>query len=45
MKTILAVDDRKNSLKVLAAILTDEGYRVIRAGSGKEALEIYATGR
>ncbi len=42
MKTILAVDDRKNSLKVLSAILTDEGYRVIQATSGQEALEIYA---
>jgi len=42
MKTILAVDDRKNSLKVLAAILTDEGYRVIPAASAKEALDIYA---
>ena len=40
-KTILAVDDRKNSLKVLAAILTDEGYRVIQATSAKKALDIY----
>jgi len=44
MKTILAVDDRQNSLKVLAAILADEGYRVIRAGNGREALEIYSAG-
>lgn len=44
MKTILAVDDRKNSLKVLAAILTDEGYRVIQATSAREALDIYAGG-
>jgi DNA-binding NtrC family response regulator len=44
MKTILAVDDRKNSLKVLAAILTDEGYRVLQATSAKEALNIYADG-
>ncbi len=42
MKTILAVDDRKNSLKVLAAILTDEGYRVIQATSARKALDIYA---
>lgn len=41
MKTILAVDDRRNSLKVLAAILADEGYRVIQANSAKEALDIY----
>ncbi len=42
MKTILAVDDRKNSLKVLAAILTDEGYNVIQATSARDALDIYA---
>ncbi|MGA6925130.1 MAG: sigma-54 dependent transcriptional regulator, partial [Desulfosarcina sp.] len=42
MKTILAVDDRKNSLKVLSAILTDEGYRVIQATSAKEALDTCA---
>lgn len=41
MKKILAVDDRKNSLKVLAAILSDEGYEVLRATSGEEALKIY----
>ena len=41
MKTILAVDDRRNSLKVLAAILADEGYRVIQATSANEALDIY----
>jgi len=41
MKTILAVDDRVNSLKVLSAILTDEGYRVLQATSGEEALEAY----
>lgn len=44
MRTILAVDDRENSLKVLAAILTDEGYRVLRAASAREALEIFAGG-
>ena len=44
MKTILAVDDRKNTLKVLAAILTDEGYRLILATSPEEALDIYAAG-
>jgi DNA-binding NtrC family response regulator len=45
MKTILAVDDQKNSLKVLSAILADEGYRVISATSAKKALEIYAGSR
>jgi len=44
MKTILAVDDQKNSLKVLAAILEDEGYRVIQATSARQALEIHADG-
>jgi DNA-binding NtrC family response regulator len=44
MKTILAVDDRKNSLKVLSAILSDEGYRVIQATSAKEALDACAGG-
>lgn len=41
MKTILAVDDQKNSLKVLSAILTDEGYRVWQATSAEEALKIF----
>lgn len=44
MKTILAVDDRKNSLKVLSAILSDEGYRVIQATSAAEALDTCAVG-
>jgi DNA-binding NtrC family response regulator len=44
MKKILVVDDRMSSLKVLAAILTDEGYEVLRAADGKEALRIYASG-
>lgn len=44
MKTILAVDDQKNTLKVLAAILTDEGYRLIQAANAKEALDVYAKG-
>ncbi|HSO20098.1 MAG TPA: sigma 54-interacting transcriptional regulator, partial [Desulfosarcina sp.] len=41
MHTILAVDDQKNSLKVLSAILTDEGYLVHQASSAEQALEIY----
>ena len=43
-QTILTVDDRVNSLKVLAAILTDEGYDVLQATSGQEALDICASG-
>jgi DNA-binding NtrC family response regulator len=40
-KKILAVDDQTNTLKVLAAILTDEGYEVVQARSGQTALRIF----
>ena len=40
-KTILVVDDRVNTLKVLALFLEDNGYRVLNASSGKQALEMY----
>lgn len=40
-KTILLVDDQKNTLKVLSAILKDEGYEVIPAGGGSEALQTF----
>jgi len=43
METILVVDDEKNYLRVLSAILEDEGYEVITALSGLEALEIQKT--
>ncbi|MDO3379693.1 sigma-54-dependent transcriptional regulator [Geoalkalibacter halelectricus] len=36
--TILIVDDEPNALKVLAAILGEEGYRVVTAGSVEAAL-------
>ncbi len=36
---ILVIDDDENIRKVLIAILTDEGYLVDSAGTGKEALE------
>ena len=39
-RRLLVVDDRITSLKVLVAILADEGYRVLQATSGQEALEI-----
>ncbi|MBT3257717.1 MAG: sigma-54-dependent Fis family transcriptional regulator [Deltaproteobacteria bacterium] len=39
-KKILLVDDRINTLKVLMAILTDEGYEILRTTSGARALEI-----
>ncbi|MCK4417559.1 MAG: response regulator [Candidatus Latescibacteria bacterium] len=38
-KAVLVVDDDPKSLKLLAAVLTQEGYRVITAQSGKHALE------
>jgi len=40
-RTILIVDDRKSTLKVISAILKDEGYHVLQAGSGVEALDLF----
>ena len=40
METILVVDDEKNYLRVLSAVLEDEGYEVLTALGGQEALEI-----
>ena len=40
METILIVDDEKNYLLVLSAVLEDEGYEVLTALNGSEALEI-----
>ena len=40
-RKILIVDDRINTLKVLMAILEDEGYSIITANSGTKALKIY----
>ena len=40
-KTVLVVDDSKSTLKVIAAILKDEGFTVLTAASGGEALEIF----
>jgi DNA-binding NtrC family response regulator len=40
-RRILVVDDRINTLKVLMAILADEGYEVLKATSGAEALKTY----
>jgi adenylate cyclase len=37
--TILAVDDQPQNLRLLEAILSPHGYRVVRASSGEEALE------
>jgi two-component system NtrC family response regulator len=43
METILIVDDEKNYLLVLSAVLEEEGYEVLTALSGPEALEIKKT--
>ena len=43
METILIVDDEKNYLLVLSAILEEEGYEVLTTLSGSEALEIRKT--
>ena len=40
MDTILIVDDEKNYLLVLSAVLEEEGYEVLTTASGLEALEI-----
>jgi len=40
METILIVDDEKNYLLVLSEVLQDEGYEVLTAQAGHEALEI-----
>jgi DNA-binding NtrC family response regulator len=40
-KRILIVDDNANTVKVIGAILGDEGYRVHKAGSAEEALGIF----
>jgi len=41
-RTILLVDDEANILSALARLLRPQGYRILRAGSGKEGLEILA---
>jgi DNA-binding response OmpR family regulator len=38
---ILVVDDEKNILKLYKEELEDEGYNVVTANSGKEALEVF----
>jgi two-component system nitrogen regulation response regulator NtrX len=39
-KTILIVDDEESICQTLGGILIDEGYEVVTAGSGEEALRI-----
>jgi two-component system NtrC family response regulator len=43
METILIVDDEKNYLTILSAVLEEEGFEVLTALSGQEALEIQNT--
>ena len=43
METILIVDDEKNYLTILTAILEEEGFEVLTALSGQEALDIQKT--
>ncbi|HDM78966.1 MAG TPA: response regulator, partial [Deltaproteobacteria bacterium] len=40
METVLIVDDEKNYLILLEALLSDEGYEVIVTSSPQEALKI-----
>ncbi len=40
-RKILVVDDRIKTLKGLVAILTDEGYEVLQAARGQEALDVF----
>ncbi len=40
-KTALIVDDRISTLKVIRAILEDEGYTVLQAASAEEALRVF----
>jgi Response regulator containing a CheY-like receiver domain and an HD-GYP domain len=38
--TILTVDDQPTNLRLLEAVLSPQGYRVITASSGEQALEL-----
>jgi two-component system nitrogen regulation response regulator NtrX len=38
-ETILVVDDEASICQSLSAILTDEGYQVLVAGSGEDAIK------
>ena len=40
---ILVVDDEKNVLALYKSELEDEGYNVVTANSGKEAVEVFGT--
>jgi two-component system OmpR family response regulator len=40
MFNIMVAEDDKNTARLMEAVLTHEGYRVFKAGNGKEALEL-----
>lgn len=40
--TVLAVDDQPTNVRLLDAVLTPRGYRIVTASSGPEALEVLA---
>jgi two-component system, OmpR family, response regulator CpxR len=42
-KVILCVDDNEQELSVLKFMLTTNGYRVLAASNGQEAIAIFAT--
>lgn len=43
METILIVDDEKNYTTVLSVVLGEEGYEILTANSGQEAIELLGT--
>lgn len=45
MRTVLVVDDEFGVADVLEAILTDEGFRVVTAANGRQALACIAARR
>ncbi|HVY46499.1 MAG TPA: response regulator [Minicystis sp.] len=45
MKTILVADDEYAIVEALSALLTDEGYNVVTAANGEEALARIADAR
>jgi signal transduction histidine kinase len=42
-RRILAVDDDRINLRIIGGILRHEGYEIAEAGSGEQALEVYAS--
>ncbi|MGB9628606.1 MAG: UDP-3-O-acyl-N-acetylglucosamine deacetylase [Thermodesulfobacteriota bacterium] len=40
-KTILIVDDEERVVQSITGVLEDEGFHVVRAGSGEEAIEVF----